>query len=227
MDVWQHSHTRLSICTSAPKVPFGRMLVYISAISPSSSLAMLRPSSQMALSFPSGVGTNETNPCCRFLPSRCGTIGLLQAAPPSLENTRLTSYASDVGPPVATNQSAASVPSGNTAIDGTSAALTNQFAPRAMVLGTDQPCGPRTEKRRIYPFGVSGSSQLMRTRPSAPTARLGPRLSGAAGDFSSVIEGAGAAVATTAAATASKMMYFHMANEFSEQCQTEQEVKRI
>src|SRR5207244_13174394 len=116
----------------------------------------------------------------------------------------------DVGPPVATNQSAASVPSGNTAIDGTSAALTNQFAPRAMVLGTDQPCGPRTEKRRIYPFGVSGSSQLMRTRPSAPTARLGPRLSGAAGDISSVIEGAGADVAATPERAAITRRALHM-----------------
>src|SRR6266850_2109308 len=224
IDVWQHSHTRLSICTSGPNVPFGRMVVYISAISPSSSLAMLRPSSHMAPSFPSEVGTNETNPCCRFLPSRWGETGLLQVAPASLENTRLTSYASDVGPPVATNQLAARVPSGITAMDGTSAALTNQFAPRAIVFGTDQPCGPRAEKRRTYPFGVSGSSQLMTTRPSAPTARLGARLSGAAGDFSSVMVGAGAAVATTAA-MASNMMYFRMATEFSDQSRTEQEVK--
>src|SRR5207237_8663472 len=122
--------------------------------------------------------------------------------------------------------SAARVPSGITAIDGTSAALTNQFAPRAIVLGADQPCGPRAEKRRTYPLGVSGSSQLMMTRPSEPTARLGPRLSGAAGDFNSVIEGAGAAVATIPA-MASKVMYVYMANEFSDHSGTEQEVKQL
>src|SRR5437867_7924916 len=124
------------------------MVVYINAISPSSSLGMLRPSSQMAASLASGVGTIETNPCRRFLPSRCGISGLLHVVPPSLESTRLTSYASDRGPTLATNQSAASVPSESTASEGTSASLTNQLAPRAIVLGADQPWAPRTEKRR-------------------------------------------------------------------------------
>src|SRR5207249_2282336 len=147
-EVLQHSQARLSICVSGPRVPLAAIVVYISAISPSSSLGMLRPSSQIAPSLASEVATSETKPCWRFLPSRCGISGFVQVVPPSLENTRLTSYASDRGPTLATNQSAASVPSDRTASEGTSASLTNQFVPRAIVLGADQPWAPRTEKRR-------------------------------------------------------------------------------
>src|SRR5207249_8156540 len=127
MEVLQHSQARLSICVSGPRAPLAAIVVYISAISPSSSLGMFRPSSQIAASFASAVGMSETNPCWRFFPSRCGISGLLHVVPPSLENTRLTSYASDRGPTLATNQSAVSVPSDSTAIDGTSASLTNQL----------------------------------------------------------------------------------------------------
>src|SRR5215472_2996056 len=146
IDVLQHSHARLSICISGPRLPFAAMVVYISAMLPSSSLGILRPSSQMAASLPSAVGSQERNPCWRFLPSRCGTMGLPQVAPASFEKARLMSYASERGPAVATNQFAAIVPSDKTESDGKSAGLTNQFVPLAIVLGADQPCWPRTEK---------------------------------------------------------------------------------
>src|SRR5262249_28197528 len=100
-------------------------------------------------SRPSRVGTRDIKPCCRFFASRWGTTGLLHVAPASLEKAMLISYASDWGPPVATSQFVARVPSESTAKDGKSAALTNQFVPLAIVFGADQPCGPRTEKRRL------------------------------------------------------------------------------
>src|SRR5262249_19632740 len=160
IDVLQHSHARLSICISGPRLPLAAIVVYISAMFPSSSLGMLRPSSQMATSLPSAVGVQERNPCWRFLPSRCGTMGFPHVAPASFEKARLMSYASELGPPVATSQFAAKVPSDITARDGKSAGLTNQFVPLAIVFGADQPCGPRIEKRRALPLGEAGSSQF-------------------------------------------------------------------
>src|SRR5213592_4760209 len=129
---------------------------------------------------------------------------LPHVAPPSFEKLRLVSYASDSGPTPAAfvNHPAARVPSESTAIDGTSASLTNQFVPRAIVFGADQPCGPRTENFRTLPFGVSGSIQLRKTRPSPATAMFGWPLPAAAGDFSSLTVGAGAAARTTAQRTA-------------------------
>src|SRR5438093_8713277 len=148
MAVLQHSQVRLSICVSGPRVPFGAMVVYMRAMLSSSSLGMLRPSSQIAVSRESGVGTRDIQPCWRFFPPRWGTMGFRRGVPAYLENAMLISYASEAGPPVATSQFAASVPSDSTANDGKSAGLTNQFVPRAIVLGADQPCGPRMEKRR-------------------------------------------------------------------------------
>src|SRR5206468_3139665 len=91
------------------------------------------------------------------------------------------------------SQWAARVPSAMTDIEGKSAGLANQLVPRATVFGADQPCGPRTEKRSKCPLGEAGSSQLMKTRPSGPTARLGSPLPAAAGDLSSTTVGAGTA----------------------------------
>src|SRR5579862_2861029 len=83
-----------------------------------------------------------------------------------------------------------------------------------MVLGADQPCAPRTEKRRTSPFGSADSIQLRKTRPSAATVRFGCPLSGGAGDLSSLTEGAGAA-AIMIAVTKIEAIDFSMVTEYS------------
>src|SRR5262249_46929689 len=90
--------------------------------------------------------------------------------------------------------------------------------PRATVFGVDHPCGPRTDKRSALLFCAAGSSQLMKTRPSGPTARFGSPLPGAAGDLTSATDGgAGRGVAKSNAGTAKETRtsagFFVMANE--------------
>src|SRR5262245_39473429 len=111
----------------------------MSAMFPDSSLGMFRPSSQMAASFPSAVGVSDRTPCCRFVRSTGGTIGLVQVAPASFENATLMSYTSESPPPLITSQCAASVPSDITDMDGKSAGFANQLVPRAIAFGADQP----------------------------------------------------------------------------------------
>src|SRR5215471_19363814 len=172
---------------------------------PLSSSGMFRPSSQIAESLASAVGTKDRKPCCRFFPSRWGTTGLLQLVPLSFENAMLMSYASESGPPLITSQWAARVPSDRTDIEGKSAGLANQFAPRAIVFGADHPCGPRTERRRTCPLGAVGSSQLIYTRPSDATARLGSPLPGAAGVLISGTAGAAGLGVPRSMAAAARM----------------------
>ena len=64
------------------------------------------------------------------------------------------SYASEEGPPVATSQSAASVPSDKTAMPGKSTTLTNQLVPLAIVLAPTSRQGLELKiEREPFPCG--------------------------------------------------------------------------
>ena len=92
------SHTRSSNWASSESLPSASIAAYRrvmlagnGACSSPSSMLRLRPSTQIAPTRPSGSGINETKPCSVCVLSVCGTMGLPQVVPPSLDRAILTS----------------------------------------------------------------------------------------------------------------------------------------
>src|SRR5688500_5129231 len=110
---------------------------------------MLRPSSQTAPSRPSGNEISDTNPCSVCVPSRCGTIGLVQLWPPSFDREMFTLYAY-VPAPLLTSQCAANEPSFRSITDGKSAQLTNQLSPSETVRASPHPFRSSAAVRKAY-----------------------------------------------------------------------------